>query len=201
MRSVNKVILIGNVTRDPQVRQTGNGQSVCTFGLATNRRWVTSDGEQHNMAEFHELVAWSRLSDICEKYVRKGKLLYIEGYLKTRSWDTPEGVKKFKTEVIVQDLIMLEKRGDKGEYVPADDTTAKTDEPEEAPEEKEEEKAEEAKEETPEEEVKEEKEEEAKEEAPEEEVKEEKAEEKEEKSEEAEEEDDDKADVDMDLGL
>ncbi len=112
MRSVNKVILIGNVTRDPQVRKTDNNQSVCTFGLATNRRWTTSDGQQHDMAEFHELVAWSRLSEVCEKHVRKGKLLYIEGYLKTRSWDTPEGVKKFKTEVIVQDLIMLEKRGD-----------------------------------------------------------------------------------------
>lgn len=107
MRSVNKVILIGNVTRDPDVRKTTSGQPVCTFGLATNRQWVTSDGEKHNMAEFHELVAWSRLADICEKYVKKGKLLYVEGYLKTRSWDTPEGVKKFKTEVIVQDLIML----------------------------------------------------------------------------------------------
>lgn len=121
MRSVNKVILIGNVTRDPQVRQTGNGQAVCTFGLATNRSWVTAGGDQHNVAEFHELVAWSRLAEICEKYVRKGKLLYIDGYLKTRSWDTPEGVKKFKTEVIVQDLIMLEKRGGDGgeEYIPS----------------------------------------------------------------------------------
>ena len=130
MRSVNKVILIGNVTRDPQVRQTGSGQAVCTFGLATNRRWVTAGGEQHNMAEFHELVAWSRLAEICEKYVRKGKLLYVEGYLKTRSWDTPEGVKKFKTEIIVQDLIMLEKKGGEEEYVPAEDTeTPATEEP------------------------------------------------------------------------
>jgi len=123
MRSVNKVILIGNVTRDPQVRQTGNGQAVCTFGLATNRSWVTANGEQHNTAEFHELVAWSRLAEICEKYVRKGKLLYIEGYLKTRSWDTPEGVKKFKTEIVVQDLIMLEKRGNNEEFIPQGDDT------------------------------------------------------------------------------
>ncbi|EKD63351.1 MAG: hypothetical protein ACD_51C00283G0004 [uncultured bacterium] len=123
MRSVNKVILIGNVTRDPQVRQTENGQAVCTFGLATNRRWITSSNEQHSMAEFHELVAWSRLAEICEKYVRKGKLLYIEGYLKTRNWTTPEGVKKFKTEIIVQDLIMLEKRMKDGEedYVPSEE--------------------------------------------------------------------------------
>jgi len=126
MRSVNKVILIGNVTRDPQVRQTENGQAVCTFGLATNRRWITSNNEQHSMAEFHELVAWSRLAEVCEKYVRKGKLLYIEGYLKTRNWTTPEGIKKFKTEIVVQDLIMLEKRKKDGEeeYVPSDETTA-----------------------------------------------------------------------------
>lgn len=130
MRSINKVILIGNVTRDPQIRQTENGQAVCTFGLATNRRWITSNNEQHSMAEFHELVAWSRLAEICEKYVKKGKLLYVEGYLKTRNWITPEGVKKFKTEIIVQDLIMLEKRKKDGEedYVPAEDTRIATDE-------------------------------------------------------------------------
>lgn len=113
MRSVNKVILIGNVTRDPEIRKTQSGQSVCTFGLATNREWVTSDSRRKASAEYHEVVAWARLADICENYVRKGKLLYIEGYLKTRSWDTPEGIRKFKTEVVVQDMIMLEKR--KGE--------------------------------------------------------------------------------------
>jgi single-strand DNA-binding protein len=112
MRSVNKVILIGNVTRNPELRQTQSGQAVCTFGLATNREWITSDGRKKQSAEYHEVVAWARLADICEKYVRKGKLLYVEGYLKTRSWDTPEGTRKFKTEVVIQDMIMLEKRGD-----------------------------------------------------------------------------------------
>lgn len=116
MRSVNKVILVGNVTRDPDVRQTQNGQAIVTFGLATNRQWKDGSGEKRDAAEFHELVAWSRLADLCSKYVRKGKLLYVEGYLKTRSWDTPEGVKRFKTEVVVQDLIMLEKRGGEGDY-------------------------------------------------------------------------------------
>jgi single-strand DNA-binding protein len=116
MRSVNKVILIGNVTRDPELRQTQSGQSVCTFGLATNREWVTSDGRKKISAEYHEVVAWAQLAEICQKYVKKGKLLYIEGYLKTRSWDTPEGIRKFKTEVVTQDMIMLEKRAD-GEMV------------------------------------------------------------------------------------
>ena len=116
MRSVNKVILIGNVTRNPEMRRTQSGQAVCTFGLATNREWMTSDGRKKNSAEYHELVAWAQLADICEKYVRKGKLLYIDGYLKTRSWDTPEGIRKFKTEVVIQDMIMLEKRGNNDSY-------------------------------------------------------------------------------------
>lgn len=110
MRSINKVILIGNLTRDPEMRQTPNGQQVATFGIATNREWVTRDGMRHTSSEYHETVAWSRLADICSKYLKKGKLVYIEGYLKTRSWDTPEGIKKFKTEIVIQDMIMLDKR-------------------------------------------------------------------------------------------
>lgn len=110
MRSVNKVILIGNLTRDPETRTTENGQTVTTFGLATNRDWTTREGERKSSAEYHECVAWARLGEICGQYLKKGKLVYVEGYLKTRSWDTPEGVKKFKTEIIVQDMIMLEKR-------------------------------------------------------------------------------------------
>jgi single-strand DNA-binding protein len=115
MRSVNKVILIGNLTREPELRQTPNGQVVCTFGLATNREWMAKDSEKHSSAEFHELVAWARLADICGKYLKKGKLIYVEGYLKTRSWDTPEGIRRHKTEIIVQDMIMLEKRQEEEE--------------------------------------------------------------------------------------
>ena len=120
MRSINKVIIIGNLTRDPEMRQTPNGQSVTTFGIATNREWVTKDTERKSSAEFHECVAWARLAEICANYLKKGHLVYVEGYLKTRSWDSPEGVKKFKTEIVVQDMIMLEKRksGEEGEYVP-----------------------------------------------------------------------------------
>ena len=110
MRSVNKVILIGNLTRDPELRETETGQKVTTFGLATNRQWTTSGGEKKASAEFHECVAWAKLAEICEKYLHKSKLIYVEGYLKTRSWETPEGVKKFKTEIVVQDMIMLNKR-------------------------------------------------------------------------------------------
>jgi len=124
MRSVNKVILIGNLTRDPELRETETGQKVATFGLATNRQWTTSTGEKKSSAEFHECVAWSNLAEVCSKYLKKSKLVYVEGYLKTRSWETPEGVKKFKTEIIVQDMIMLNKRSD---YEGGEETDANAD--------------------------------------------------------------------------
>ena len=115
MRSVNKVIIIGNLTRNPELRQTPNGQSVTTFGVATNREWVTKNGEKHGSAEFHECVAWANLAEICAQYLQRGHLVYVEGYLKTRSWDGPDGTKKFKTEIVVKDMIKLEKRPP-GEY-------------------------------------------------------------------------------------
>lgn len=114
MRSINKVIIIGNLTRDPVMKMTQSGQPVVTFGVATNRQWVTRDNQKHNSTEFHEVVAWARLADICEKYIHKGNLVYIEGYLKTRSWEgaTEAEGKRYRTEVVVQDIIMLEKRRD-----------------------------------------------------------------------------------------
>ena len=119
MRSINKVIIIGNLTRDPEMRTTPSGQNVTTFGVATNRQWVTREGDKKNSAEFHECVAWAKLAEICNQYLKKGALVYIEGYLKTRSWEN-DGVKKFKTEIVMQDMIMLEKKGESGDddYVP-----------------------------------------------------------------------------------
>ncbi len=128
MRSVNKVIVIGNLTRDPEMRQTPNGQTVTTFGVATNREWVTRNGERKSSAEFHECVAWAKLAEICHKYLKKGRLVYVEGYLKTRSWDTPEGIKKFKTEIVIQDMIMLEKKDSDEDYIPASDSDDDDDE-------------------------------------------------------------------------
>ena len=123
MRSVNKVIIIGNLTRDPEMRQTPNGQNVVTFGVATNREWMTRNSERKNSAEFHECVAWAHLAEICQKYLHKGNLVYVEGYLKTRNWETPEGQKKFKTEIVVQDMIMLEKRkSEDGEFIPREES-------------------------------------------------------------------------------
>lgn len=111
MRSINKVLVIGNLTRDPVSKTTQSGQPISTFGVATNRDWVTRDGQRHSSTEFHEVVAWAKLAEIAQKYLRKGKLVYIEGYLKTRSWDSPDGMgKRFRTEIVAQDIVMLEKR-------------------------------------------------------------------------------------------
>jgi single-strand DNA-binding protein len=110
MRSVNKVILIGNLTRDPELRQTPSGQAVCTFSIATNREWITRDGGKHSLTEYHDLVAWAKLAEICSTHLRKSKLIYVEGYLKTRSWEATDGVKKFKTEIVIQDLIILDRK-------------------------------------------------------------------------------------------
>ena len=129
MRSINKVILIGNITRDPELKQTTNGQSIVTFGLATNREWVTSSQDKHSLAEYHNIVAWGKLAEICNQYLKKGKLIYVEGYLKTRSWDSPEGVKIFKTEVVIYDMIMLEKRpqdGDNPSFTPNQSSSTNT---------------------------------------------------------------------------
>ena len=126
MRSVNKVILIGNLTRDPELKQTTNGQSIVTFGIATNREWVTRGEDKKSLAEYHNIAAWGRLAEICSQYLKKGKLVYVEGYLKTRSWDSPEGVKIFRTEIVATDMIMLDKRSqgeggdDFAEFLPKD---------------------------------------------------------------------------------
>jgi len=110
MKSVNKVILLGNVTRDPELKTTQTGQSVCTFGLATNRVWKDASGEKQSLPEYHNLVCWGGLAEFCGQNVKKGKPLYAEGYLKTRSWDSPEGAKIFRTEVVLENVVLLGSR-------------------------------------------------------------------------------------------
>lgn len=107
MKSVNRVILLGNVTRDPELKATTNGQFVCTFGLATNRVWKDASGEKQSLAEFHNLVCWGSLAEFCGASLKKGKPLYVEGYLKTRNWDSPEGAKIFKTEIVAENVVLL----------------------------------------------------------------------------------------------
>ena len=114
MKSVNRVTLLGNVTRDPELKATTNGQSVCTVGLATNRVWKNESGEKQSLPEFHNLVAWGQQAEFISATVKKGAPLYVEGYLKTRSWDSPEGTKIFRTEVVIENIVLL---GPKGESV------------------------------------------------------------------------------------
>ena len=115
-RSLNKVQLIGNLTRDPELRYTPQGTPVCTFGLATNRSWMPTDGkERQEEVEFHNIVAWSKLAELCGELLTKGRKVYIEGRLQTRSWESNEGEKKYKTEVVAEDMIILDSRGGRDE--------------------------------------------------------------------------------------
>jgi single-strand DNA-binding protein len=109
MKSVNKVILLGNLTRDPELRHTENKKPVCAFGLATNRSWTSYDGEKHDETEFHRLVAWDKLAEACHQFLRKGRKVYVEGRLQTRSYQDKDGVEKTMTEIVLDEMVMLDK--------------------------------------------------------------------------------------------
>lgn len=117
--SLNKVQIIGNLTAEPEVRETPNGQKVATFSVATNRKWKDASGWLQEDTEFHNCVAWRGLADVAEQYMHKGKKVYVEGYLKTRSWDDTAGVKRYKTEIVSENVILLSPAGGRDESVPA----------------------------------------------------------------------------------
>src|SRR3989338_8881530 len=104
-RSLNKVILIGNLTRDPEMRYTPAGTAVCTFGLATNREWVDASGQKQEGAEFHNIVAWTKLAEICSQLLFKGRKAYVSGRIQTRSWTGQDGVERNKTEIVIDEMI------------------------------------------------------------------------------------------------
>lgn len=110
--SLNKVLLIGNLTRDPELRYTPSGAAVCTFGVATNRTYVASDGTKKEEAEFMRIVAWNKLAELCSQLLTKGRKVYVEGRLQTRSWETPDGVTRQTTEVVIDDMRILDSRRD-----------------------------------------------------------------------------------------
>lgn len=111
-RSLNKVTLIGNLTRDPELRYTPQGTAVCTFGVATNRQWTTEAGEKKEDAEFHRVVAWNKLAEICSQLLTKGRKVYVEGRLQTRSWTGQDGNQRTSTEIVINDMIILDSRRD-----------------------------------------------------------------------------------------
>lgn len=102
--NLNKVIIIGNVTKDPEVRKTTTGKSVASFSVATNRVWKDQSGQKQEQAEFHNVVAWDWIADIVGQYLTKGSLCMVEGRLQTRSWDDQAGVKKYRTEIIADNI-------------------------------------------------------------------------------------------------
>lgn len=110
-KSLNKVMLIGHLGKDPELRYTSNGIAVASFSIATNEAWKDQDGNLQERTEWHNIVAWRRLAEICGEYLKKGKRVYIEGKIQTRSYDDKNGVKKYMTEVVADDLIMLDGGG------------------------------------------------------------------------------------------
>lgn len=112
MRTVNKVILIGNITRDPTIKNTDSNKKIALFTIATNRYYKTAEGEQKSESEFTNCITWWNLAERCEQFLTKGKLVYAEGRLKTRVIDKEDWTKSYKTEVVVSNIIFLNKKSD-----------------------------------------------------------------------------------------
>lgn len=120
-RGLNKVMLIGNLGRDPEMRYTPSGRPVTTFSVATNRSWKTSDGERRSETEWFNVVAWGSLAEICNQYLKKGQQVYIEGRLQSRSWEDDDKVKHQTTEVVAKEMVML---GDRRKEISETDEAA-----------------------------------------------------------------------------
>jgi single-strand DNA-binding protein len=114
-RGLNKVMIIGNLGRDPEMRYTPSGKPVTTFSVATSRTWITSDGEKREETEWFNVVAWSSLAEICKQYLTKGQQVYIEGRLQTRHWDDQEGNKHTSVEIVANEMIILSERRETSE--------------------------------------------------------------------------------------
>ena len=109
-RSLNKVMLLGNLTRDPELRYTPTGAAVCTIGLATNRYWTTESGEKKEETEFHRVVAWNKLAELCSQLLTKGRKIYVEGRLRTNTWQGQDGNQRSTTEIVIEDMVILDSR-------------------------------------------------------------------------------------------
>lgn len=123
-RGLNKVLLIGNLGRDPEMRYTPNGRAVTSFSLATSRSWLTSNGERREATEWFNVVAWGNLAEICSQYLQRGSKVYVEGRLQTRRWENAEGQPCYRTEVVANEMIILDSYApsrDEGKDVKADE--------------------------------------------------------------------------------
>lgn len=108
---LNRATIIGNVTRDPELRSTPTGRSVATLGVATNRVWTDANGQKQKQAEFHNVVFWGKLAETVGQYIKKGKKIYVEGRLQTRDWTGQDGIKRYRTEIVADSMIMLDRAG------------------------------------------------------------------------------------------
>lgn len=122
--NLNRATIIGNLTRDVELRTTTTGQNVATFGVATNHAWTDSSGQKQERAEFHNIVAWGKLAEICNSYLAKGRKVYVEGRLQTREWESQDGTKRNRTEIVADNMIMLDRGngGGMGNAAPAQRT-------------------------------------------------------------------------------
>ena len=111
MASVNKAIIVGNLGRDPEMRYTQSNTPVATFSVATTDQWTDKNGERQERTEWHRVVAWARLAEICGQYLQKGKQVYIEGRLQTREWEDQNGQKRYTTEIVAREMQMLGRAG------------------------------------------------------------------------------------------
>ena len=125
VRSLNKVLLIGNLTRDPEVKYTANGTAVCSFGLATNRSWKDTAGEIKEAVDFHNIIAWAKKAEVYSKLLSKGMKIFVEGAISTRSWEGEDGKTRTKTEIRADNLILLDSKGKSGAGM-ADTSDAKS---------------------------------------------------------------------------
>ncbi len=130
--SLNRAQILGNLTKDPEIRETPNGAKVATFSIATNRTWKDAAGAKQEQVEYHSVVCWQKLAEIAEQYLMKGKKVYIEGRLQTRSWDAQDGTKRYKTEIVCENLIMLASPQSSNAPPPGDDDFPPTDFPPDA---------------------------------------------------------------------
>ena len=127
-RGLNKVMIIGQLGRDPEMRYTPNGRPVTAFSLAVDRAWQTGEGERRKETEWFNVVAWGNLAEICKQHLRKGQTVYIDGRLQTRSWDDQEGKKHFRTEIVANEMIVLSDKREVGEEALSDVPAAEEEE-------------------------------------------------------------------------
>ena len=118
MGGVNKVIILGNLGKDPEVSYTPSGQPRAVFSLATNESWTDREGKRQERTEWHRVIAWGRLAEICGQYLNKGRQVYIEGRLQTREWNDRDGNKRWTTEVVARDMVLIGGRGEEAAGAP-----------------------------------------------------------------------------------